>query len=292
VAKTFETLLYDVTGGVATITLNRPDRLNAFTPKMMIELIEVFDDTDHDDEVKAIIITGAGRGFCAGADLASGGDTFDHTGGKPKPMQIHVNGIRRDGAGRVTVRMFESLKPIIAAVNGAAVGAGVTMTLPMDIRLASTTAKFGFVFARRGIVTEAASNWFLPRVVGIQTALEWCMTGRVFSAEEALERGLVRSLHAPEDLLPAAHALAREIVDNAAPVSVALTRRMLWRGLTLDHPMAAHRADSRGIQARGASADAQEGIAAFLEKRPPAYPDKVSDGIPDLWPDWIEREFI
>jgi len=292
VAKSFETLIYEKQDGVATITLNRPDRLNAFTPQMMIELIEAFDETDGDDEVKAVIVTGAGRGFCAGADLASGGDTFDHTGDKPKPMQIHVNGVRRDGGGRVSLRLFDSLKPIIAAVNGAAVGVGVTMLLPMDIRIASTSAKFGFVFSRRGIVTEATSSWFLPRVVGMQTALEWCYTGRVFGADEALERGLVRSLHAPEDLLSAAQALAREIVDNAAPVSVALTRRLLWRGLTMDHPMHAHRADSRAIQARGASTDAQEGIAAFLEKRAPAYPNKVSSDLPDVWPDWIEREFI
>jgi enoyl-CoA hydratase/carnithine racemase len=291
VAKEFDTLLYDVADGIATVTLNRPDRMNAFTPQMMMDLIEVFDETDADDAVKVVIVTGAGRGFCAGADLGAGKETFDHTGEKPKQHQIHVNGIRRDGGGRVSLRIFESLKPIIAAVNGAAVGVGVTMQLPMDIRLASTAAKFGFVFARRGIVPEAASSWFLPRIVGMQTALEWCYTGRVFSAQEALEKGLVRSLHPPEDLMDAARTLAREIADNAAPVSVALTRRMLWRGLTFDHPMEGHMQESRAIQSRGASKDAEEGIASFLEKRPPSYPNKVSGETPDLWPAWKEPDF-
>jgi enoyl-CoA hydratase/carnithine racemase len=289
---TFETLLYDKRDGVATVTLNRPDRMNAFTPEMMRDLIDVFDVTDADDEVRCVIVTGAGRAFCAGADLNSGGggQTFNHTG-ETKPLQIKVNGIRRDGGGRVSLRIFESLKPIIAAVNGAAVGVGATMQLPMDIRLASTTAKFGFVFARRGIVPEAASSWFLPRVVGIQTALEWCYTGRVFTAQEALGRGLVRSLHAPEDLLDAAWTLAREIADNTAPVSVALTRQMLWRGFEASHPMEGHMAESYAMHARGASADAKEGIAAFLEKRPAAYPNRVSDELPNIWPRRQAPEF-
>ncbi len=288
----FETLLYDKRDGVATVTLNRPDRMNAFTPEMMRDLIEVFDVTDADDEVRCVIVTGAGRAFCAGADLNSGGggETFNHTG-ETKPLQIKVNGIRRDGGGRVSLRIFESLKPIIAAVNGAAVGVGATMQLPMDIRIASTTAKFGFVFARRGIVPEAASSWFLPRVVGIQTALEWCYTGRVFLAQEALDRGLVRSLHAPEDLLDAAWTLAREIADNTAPVSVALTRQMLWRGFEASHPMEGHMAESYAMRARGASADAKEGIAAFLEKRPAAYPDTVSGELPNIWPRRQAPEF-
>ncbi len=289
-ATEFETLLYEVSDGIATITLNRPDRMNAFMPQMMMDLIHVFDETDGDDAVKVVVVTGAGRAFCAGADLANRADTFDHTG-PPKQHQIHVNGIRRDGGGRVSLRIFESLKPVIAAVNGAAVGVGITMQLPMDIRLASTNAKFGFVFTRRGIVPEAASSWFLPRVVGMQTALEWCYTGRVFGAEEALAKGLIRSIHDPDDLLPAAYALAREIVDNTAPVSVALARRMLWRGLTFDHPMDGHMQESRGIVSRGASADAAEGINSFMEKRPPAYPNKVSSDTPDLWPKWEEPEF-
>ena len=223
-AHTFETLLYAVEDGIATITLNRPDKLNAFTAKMMVELIEVFDITDADDAVRVVIVTGAGRAFCAGADLSGGGGTFDRTNQQALEREEgKVGDIYRDGGGRVTLRIYESLKPVIAAVNGAAVGVGVTMQLPMDIRMASTDAKFGFVFAKRGITPEAASSWFLSKVVGLSTALEWCFTGRVFSAQEAKERGLVRSLHAPEDLLPAARALAREIADNTAPVSVALS---------------------------------------------------------------------
>ena len=291
-APTFETLLYAVEDGIATITLNRPEKLNAFTARMMKELIDVFDLTDGDDAVRVVIVTGAGRAFCAGADLSGGGATFDRT--NPQALEREegkVGDIYRDGGGRVVLRMYESLKPIIAAVNGAAVGVGVTMQLPMDIRLASTDAKFGFVFARRGITPEACSSWFLPRLVGMQTALEWCFTGRVFSAQEAQERGLVRSLHAPEDLLPAARALAREIADNTAPVSVALSRQMLWRMLGADHPMDAHRVDSRGIQMRGASADAREGVVSFLEKRPAVYTDRVSDGLPDIFPGWQSPTF-
>ena len=214
---TFETILYDVEDGIATFTLNRPDRMNAFTGQMMADMIAAFDATDADDAVGAVIVTGAGKAFCAGADLAAGGATFDHTASTdPRRREARVGGVQRDGGGRLTLRIYQSLKPVISAVNGAAVGVGVTMQLPMDIRLASTAARFGFVFARRGITPEAASSWFLPRLVGMQTALEWCYTGRVFGAEEAKERGLVRSLHAPEDLIPAAKALAREIIDNTA----------------------------------------------------------------------------
>jgi enoyl-CoA hydratase/carnithine racemase len=291
-APAFETLLYAVEDGIATITLNRPEKLNAFTARMMKELIEVFDITDGDDAVRAVIVTGAGRAFCAGADLSAGGATFDRT--NPQALEREegkVGDIYRDGGGRVTLRMYDSLKPIIGAINGAAVGVGVTMQLPMDIRMASTAAKFGFVFARRGITPEACSSWFLPRLVGMQTALEWCLTGRVFDAQEALDRGLVRSLHAPEDLLPAARALAREIADNAAPVSVALSRQLLWRMAGADHPMEAHKADSRAIQSRGAAGDAKEGVSSFLEKRHPAYPDKVSTDLPDIWPAWGEHPF-
>jgi enoyl-CoA hydratase/carnithine racemase len=291
-APSFETLLYAVEDGIATITLNRPEKLNAFTARMMKELIDVFDLTDNDDAVRVVIVTGAGRAFCAGADLSGGGATFDRT--NPQALEREegkVGDIYRDGGGRVVLRMYESLKPIIAAVNGAAVGVGVTMQLPMDIRLASTDAKFGFVFARRGITPEACSSWFLPRLVGMQTALEWCFTGRVFSAQEAHERGLVRSLHAPEDLLPAAKALAREIADNTAPVSVALSRQLLWRMAGADHPMEAHKADSRAIQSRGAAGDAKEGVSSFLEKRAPVYPDKVSTDLPDIWPAWGEHPF-
>lgn len=283
----YEHISLDIADGIATITLDRPDKLNAFTGTMMHEMIAAFDRTDADDDVKAVIVTGAGRGFCAGADLSSGGDTFSRGGSDVVDRQ----GIPRDGGGLLTLRIFDSLKPVIGAINGAAVGVGVTMTLPMDIRLASEDAKFGFVFARRGIVPEACSSYFLPRLVGIQQATEWVFTGRVFPAAEAKEAGLVRSVHAPADLLPAARALAREISDNTAPVSVALSRRMLWRMLGASHPMDAHRVDSRGIMERGRSADSREGVVSFLEKRPASYPDKVSDGLPDVFPGWVDPEF-
>ncbi|WP_434034301.1 crotonase/enoyl-CoA hydratase family protein [Cupriavidus sp. a3] len=277
----FETLRYAVEDGVATITLHRPDQLNAFTAQMMQDLIAAFDATDADDNVRAVIVTGSGRAFCAGADLSGGSSTFDFE----KRYGASPDTAHRDGGGRVSLRIFRSLKPVIAAVNGAAVGVGVTMQLPMDIRLASTDAKFGFVFARRGITPEAASSWFLSRVVGVSTALEWCYTGRVFSAQEAHERGLVRSLHAPENLLPAARAIAREIADNAAPVSVAISRQLIWRMAGASHPMEAHKLDSRAIQSRGRSADVKEGVSAFLEKRLAAFPDTVSHDLPDFF-DW------
>ena len=274
----YETLLTDVRDGVLTLTLNRPDRLNAFTDVMAREMIDVFDTADADDAVRVVVVTGAGRAFCAGADLGSGGDTFDRAahGRGDDPADPR----NRDGGGTVTLRIFRSLKPVIAAVNGPAVGIGATMQLAMDIRLASETARFGFVFARRGIVPEAASSWFLPRIVGMSQALEWCFTGRVFPAAEALKGGLVRSVHAPEDLLPAAYALAREIADNTAPVSVAMTRQMMWRLAAARDPMDAHRIDSRAIFDRGASPDAAEGVTSFLEKRPAQYPCKVSTDMP------------
>jgi enoyl-CoA hydratase/carnithine racemase len=289
---TFETILYDVADGIATITLNRPERLNAFTTQMMMDMIAAFDASDSDDDVRVVIVTGAGRGFCAGADLAGGGDTFDRSGPQdPQREAGRVGDVLRDGGGRLTLRIFESLKPVIAACNGPAVGVGVTMQLAMDIRLASTEARYGFVFARRGLNPEAASSWFLPHLVGPQTALEWCFTGRVFPASEAKEKGLVRSLHAPDELLPAAHALAREIADNTAPVSVALTRQLIWRMAGAQHPMEAHMADSRGIQHRGAQRDVREGVNSFLEKRPPRFPDKVSADLPDIWPQWSAPDF-
>ncbi len=279
--------MYGVDDGVATITLHRPDRMNAFTGTMMYEMIDAFDQIDADDDVRAVIVTGAGRAFCAGADLGGGGETFARGGSDIQTPQ----GVPRDGGGMVSLRIFECTKPVIGAINGAAVGVGVTMTLPMDIRLASDQAKFGFVFARRGIVPEACSSWFLPRVVGISRAAEWCYSGRVFPAAEALEGGLVRSVHPADELLGVANGIAREIADNTAPVSVALTRQMLWRMLGASHPMEAHRVDSRGIQSRGASADAREGVDSFLEKRPAAYPVRVSDGLPDIFPDYTEPAF-
>jgi enoyl-CoA hydratase/carnithine racemase len=274
----FEEIRYEVADRILTITLDRPDRLNAFTPTMGRELIEAFDRADADDDVRAIVVTGEGRGFCAGADLAGGGDTFDW-----RDRQSDGE-IPRDGGGQLTLRIFESTKPVIAAINGPAVGVGITMTLPMDMRLVAEGAKIGFVFARRGIVPEAASSWFLPRIVGISQAMEWVATGRVFSAEEALAGRLVRSVHPPGEVLGAARALAAEIADNCAPVSVALARRLMWSMMGASHPMEAHRADSRAMFARGQSEDAREGVTAFLEKRDPAFPDRVSDGLPDLFP--------
>ena len=282
----YSQILYSVDDHVATLTLNRPDKLNAFTVTMMREMIDVFGRVDADDDVRAVIVTGAGRGFCAGADLSGGGETFAHGGSDQTEERVI-----RDGGGMVSLRIFECVKPVIAAINGPAVGVGVTMTLPMDIRLASAAAKFGFVFARRGIVPEACSSWFLPRIVGINQALEWCYSGRVFTAEEALSGGLVRSVHEPDDVLPAARAIAAEIVDNTSPVSVALTRKMMWSMMTADHPMEAHRVDSRAINERGRSADAREGVESFLEKRPARFADKVSDGLPDVFPEPTTRKF-
>jgi len=284
----YKEILFDVTDNIATITLHRPDKLNAFTNTMMREVISAFDTTDADDSVRAVIVTGSGRGFCAGADLSGGGDTFSGGGSDVATKQ----GVARDGGGLVSLRIFESLKPVIGAINGAAVGVGATMTLPMDIRLSSDTAKFGFVFAKRGIVPEACSSYFLPRIVGISRATEWVFTGRVFGSQEAKDAGLIRSVHAPEELIPAARALATEIVANTSPVSVAVSRQMLWRMLGASHPMEAHRVDSRGIKERGKSGDSREGVMSFLEKRAAVFPDKVSDGLPDIFPNWEEPQFF
>jgi enoyl-CoA hydratase/carnithine racemase len=291
----YKSIIYAVTDGVLTITLNRPERLNAITRAMTDELIDAFDRADTDDSVRAIVVTGAGKAFSAGADLSVLGTPL----AEQLPQNVPRSGdnynysdqVARDYGGRLTLRIFRCLKPVIAAVNGVAVGMGVTMQLAMDIRLASREARFGFVFARRGIVPEAASSWFLTRAVGISRALEWCYSGRVFPADEALQSGLVRSLHESHDLLPAAYTIAREIADNTAPVSIALTRQMLWRMAGADHPMAAHRIDSRAILSRRHSADAREGIASFLEKRSPHFPDRVSLGMPDFFPWWEEPEF-
>jgi enoyl-CoA hydratase/carnithine racemase len=275
----FDTIRTDIADGVLTITLDRPDRLNAFTHRMRDELIAAFDVADGDDDVRVVIVTGAGRAFCAGADLEAGGSTFDAA---TRNFHTFADGTPRDGGGEVSLRIYECTKPVIAAINGPAVGVGITMTLPMDVRLAVEGAKIGFVFTRRGIVPEAASSYFLPRLVGISRALEWVSTGRVFPAEEALAGGLVRSVHPPGELMVAAHALAREIADNTAPVSVALSRRMLWSMLGAAHPLEAHEVDSRAMASRGASADAAEGVTAFLEKRDAVFPDRVGDGLPDI----------
>jgi len=281
----YEQIRYEVSEGILTLTLHRPDKLNAFTATMAKEVIEAFDAADADDDVRVVVVTGAGRAFCAGADLSAGGDTFD-----PRVRGGTREEAPRDGGGRVALRIYQALKPVIGAINGPAVGVGVTMTLPMDLRLASDGARFGFVFARRGITPEAASTWFLPRLVGPMQAAEWLYTGRVFPADEAHAGGLVRSLHSADDLLPAAYAIAREIADNAAPVSVALSRQMMWRMLAAPTPYVAHVADSRAIHARGQSDDVREGIASFMEKRQPVFPERVSSNLPDVWsepqPSW------
>jgi enoyl-CoA hydratase/carnithine racemase len=296
----YETILYDIADNVLTITLNRPEKLNAFTGQMMSEMIDAFDKADADDNVRAIIVTGAGRGFCAGADLSAGASTFDATREdrperraaiKPDGQVDWSNEGIRDGGGRLTLRIYECLKPVIAAVNGPAVGVGVTMQLPMDVRMASEEARFGFVFARRGIVPEACSSWFLPRVVGISQALEWAFSGRVFSAQEALEGGLIKKIYKRDELIPAARALAREFAENTSQVSVALIRQMFWKMLGADHPMEAHKIDSRAIFARGSSDDAKEGVTSFLEKRPARFPNRVSRDMPSFFPWWKERKY-
>jgi enoyl-CoA hydratase/carnithine racemase len=289
-----------VDGPVMTITLDRPHKLNAFTMRMMRELLAAFDRADTDDDVRVVIVTGAGRAFCAGADLGSGGESFDYetnpvaadAGPRTESSEpLRVAREMRDPGGMVALRIFRCTKPVIAAINGPAVGVGATVTLPMDIRLASSDARFGFVFAARGIVPEAASSWFLPRIVGIQKALEWCYTARVFPAAEALEAGLVRSLHPSDELLDAARALASEIAANSAPVSLAMTRMMMWRMLGASHPMEAHRVDSRAMNHAGRSADATEGITAFFEKRPARWTNRVSEDLPPFVPWWDEPEF-
>jgi len=283
----YETLLYEVEDGILTLTMNRPDKLNAYNATMREESIAALDRADRDDAVKAIIVTGAGRAFCAGADLSAGGGAFDAA------QKDFVDGEDRlrDGGGRMTLRMYDMKKPIIGAINGPAVGIGVTMQLAMDIRLASTKARFGFVFSRRGLVMEACSSWFLTRLVDMGQAQEWVLTGRIFDAEEAKAGGLVRSIHEPDDLLPAARALAREIADNTSGVSVALCRQMLWKMAGADHPMEAHKIDSRGIRYMGANADAREGIQSFLEKRPAKFAMKPSSEMPEWYPFWKERTF-
>jgi enoyl-CoA hydratase/carnithine racemase len=281
-----ETLRYEVEAGVCTLTLDRPEKLNAVTPPMIEELIASFDRADADDAVRAVIVTGAGRAFCAGADLGAGGAAFDRRGdGEPAAAAA----THRDGGGRVTLRIFDLKKPVIAAINGPAVGFGATMTLAMDVRLASTAARIGFVFARRGVVPEACSTWFLPRVVGIAQAAEWVYTGRVFDADEALRGRLVSRVLAPAALLPAARALAREIADNTSAVSVALSRQLMWKLLGAEHPVEAHRLDSQGMFWTGRSRDAYEGVSAFVEKRPARFTLRPSADMPPFYPWWEPR---
>ena len=281
----YEQILYDKNGPILTLTLNRPDKLNAYTQQMQTELIAALDAADADDDIRAIIVTGAGRGYCAGADLSAGGNTFNND------APGRQGGLRRDGGGILTLRLFECLKPIISACNGPAVGVGATMQCAMDVRLASEEARYGFVFSKRAVVPEACSSWFLPRIVGIQQALEWTFSGRVFNAEEAARGGLVRSIHKANDLMPAAIDLAHEFAESTSPVSVALIRQMMWKMLGADHPMEAHKIDSRGIYYRGKSADAIEGVESFLEKRAPTFPGKVSTDMPEYFPWWTPRAF-
>jgi enoyl-CoA hydratase/carnithine racemase len=295
----YKEILVGVKDRILTLTLNRPEKLNAFTATMMHEMIDVFTRVNGDDEARVVIVTGAGRAFCAGADLSGGAQTFDAA---KNPARAERNAgpadsvdwsdeRTRDGGGRVTLAIFNCLKPVICAVNGAAVGIGATMQLAMDVRIASEAARFGFVFARRGIVPEAASSFFLPRIVGISQALEWCYSGRVFDAREALRGRLVSEVVNAGELLAHAHRLAAEIRDNTAPVSIALIRQMMWRGLGMDHPMEAHKVDSRGIYSRGQSADVREGVTSFLEKRPAKFPQNVSTDMPGYFPWWDEPRY-
>lgn len=283
-AQNYEQILYEVEEGTATITLNRPDKLNAFTEKMKLELLDAFDRADADDEVRAIIVTGAGRGFCAGADLSRGAGTFDQAA-------RGARSVHRDGGGELTLRIFECLKPVIAACNGPAVGVGATMQCAMDIRLGSSLARYGFVFSRRGVIPEACSSWFLPRIVGISQALEWSYSGRVFDAAEAEAGGLIKQVLEPAALLPEARRLAREFADQTASVSVAMIRQMMWQMLTADHPMEAHQVDSTGFFHMGGGADAAEGVQSFLEKRPARFPGRVSKDMPKFFPWWKARNF-
>lgn len=293
----YETITYDVVEQILTITLNRPEKLNAYTNAMQRELIDAFDRADKDDDIRAIIVTGAGRAFCAGADISAGADSFDidvHRGSMkrlPNGAVDYSDPRLRDGGGRLTLRIFNCVKPVLAAVNGPAVGIGLTMQLAMDIRIASETARFGFVFSQRGIVPEAASSWFLPRIVGISQALEWCYSGRVFPAQEALAGRLVSKVVVPDQLLPTVRALALEIAEKCPPLSIALIRQMMWRMLGADDPMEAHKIDSRVSYTLGRSADAKEGITAFLQKRPAVFKGKVSADMPDYFPWWVEREY-
>jgi enoyl-CoA hydratase/carnithine racemase len=283
----YQTIAYDVADQVLTITLDRPEKLNAYTDEMREELVDAFDRSDADDDIRAVIVTGRGRAFCAGADLSSGAGTFDNQSrGRTLDPEEH-----RDGGGLLTLRIYESKKPVIAAINGPAVGVGITMTLAMDIRLAADDARIGFVFARRGLVPEACSTWFLPRAVPLSQGLEWVYTGRIFPATEALAGGLVRSIHPKDELLGVARGLAAEIAQNTSAISVAMSRQMLWRLPATDHPMEAHKVDSKAIFYMGASPDAKEGVASFLEKRAPSYPGRVSKDMPPHFPWWPERKF-
>jgi enoyl-CoA hydratase/carnithine racemase len=295
---TFETILYEIDDDIATITLNRPEIYNAMGPLMLEELLASFDQANADDAVRAIIVTGAGKGFCGGADLSRGFGKKPELDVKAVPTTRqsdepidYGSEAARDGGGKLALKIFGSLKPVIGAINGAGVGIGASMLLPMDIRIASEKGRLGFVYARRGIVFECCSSWFLPRIIGIAKTLELSLTGRILAAQELKDVGLVSQVVTPENLLPTARAIAREIADNTAPVSIALMRQMAWRGLGMDHPMDAHRIESRGIYTRGRSADSKEGVSSFLEKRKPNFPCIVSTDMPDYFPWWEEPQY-
>lgn len=279
----YQQILYDVDGPILTVTLNRPDKLNAYTATMGSELADAFLRADQDDAIRAIVVTGAGRGFCAGADISGGANTFDTSAGGGSAA---LGNMRVDRSESFIMRIFNCRKPSIGAINGAAVGVGITLALPMDIRIASSSARFGFVFSRRGLVPEAGSAWFLPRIVGISQALRWCYSGRIFGADEALKAGLVSEVTAPEKLLEAARAIAEEIATETAPVSVALTRQMLWRLAAQPDPMAALDVDFPLTRELGAGADVKEGVMAFIEKRPPKFPGRPSKDMPKTYPWW------
>lgn len=286
----FKSITTELSDNILTLTMNRPEKLNAYDFDMQKEMVETFRRVNDDDEVRAVIVTGEGRGFCSGMDLGGRDETFN-TSVRPSLDPLRVDGRWRDGGGRLTLAIFDCLKPVIAAVNGPAVGIGATMTLAMDIRLASTAASYGFVFARRGLANEAASSWFLPRVVGIEQALKWLYSGRIFPAQEAFDKGLASELLAPDELIPRAREIAREIVENTSAISIAVIRQMMWKIQGADHPMEAHKLDSRGIETMGKSADAREGVTAFLEKRKPQFTMKVSEDMPGWYPWWDEPRF-
>jgi enoyl-CoA hydratase/carnithine racemase len=277
----YQHIRYEVDGPILTVTLNRPDKLNAYTATMGNELADAFLQADQDDAIRAVIVTGEGRGFCAGADISGGANTFDTSASGNA-----LGSARVDRAESFIMRIFNCRKPSIAAINGAAVGVGITLALPMDIRIASNAARFGFVFSRRGLVPEAGSAWFLPRIVGISQALRWCYSGRIFGADEALKGGLISEVTAPEKLLEAARAIAEEIATETAPVSVALTRQMLWRLAAQPDPMAALDVDFPLTRELGAGSDVKEGVMAFIEKRPPKFPGRPSKDMPPTYPWW------
>ena len=284
--KNYETLDTTRDKKVLTIQFTRPEKMNTFSGQMLKDIMEVLDDAEKDDEVRAVIFTGSGKAFCAGADLSSGEDTFDMSDRQKKDQNV-----QRDTGGVLTLRLFDFKKPLIAAINGAAVGVGVTMTLPMDIRICSDRAKFGFVFAKRGIVPEACSSWFLPKIVGISNALQWCLSGKIFQPAEALEKGLITEITSEEDLLKRAKEIASDFVDSTSSLSVTLIRQMLWKMLGADHPMEAHKVDSRGVYFLGKTGEASEGVLSFLEKRDPNFPGKVSKDLPEFYPWWTEKDF-